>query len=114
MGLVPLMPLNAGQLWTRVTIQKSTPTKNEVGEAVLSWADYQTVWADVQALGGREAQRYAETIGISTHKVTIRYVQGLTTAYRVIYDGRTLEIGQINELERRWYMELICTERAAS
>jgi len=108
------MPLNAGELWTRVTLQKPTTSKNEVGEATLSWADFSTVWADVQALGGREAVRYAETIGISTHKVTIRYVAGLTTAYRVIYNGRTLEIGQINELERRWYMEMICTERAPS
>jgi hypothetical protein len=33
---------------------------------------------------------------------------------RVIYDSRTLEIGQINERERRWTHELICTERAAS
>jgi len=108
------MPLNAGELWTRVTLQKPTTSKNEVGEATLSWSDFQTVWANVQALGGREAQRYAETVGLSTHKVTIRYVTSLTTSYRVVYNGRTLEIGQINELDRRLYMELICTERAAS
>ena len=108
------MPINAGELWTRVTLQKPTPSTNEVGEATLSWSDFQTVWANVQALGGREDQRYAETVGLSTHKVTIRYVTSLTTSYRVVYNGRTLEIGQINELDRRLYMELICTERAAS
>ena len=108
------MPLNAGELWTRVTLQKPTTSKNEVGEATLLWSDFQTVWANVQALGGREAQRYAETVGLSTHKLTIRYVSALTTSYRVVYNGRTLEIGQINELDRRLYMELICTERAAS
>jgi hypothetical protein len=25
-----------------------------------------------------------------------------------------LEIGQINEIDRRWYQELICTEKAAT
>jgi hypothetical protein len=30
---------------------------------------------------------------------------------RIDYDGRKLEIGQINERERRWIQEIICTER---
>jgi hypothetical protein len=33
---------------------------------------------------------------------------------RVIYRGRTLEIGAINEFERVWSLELICTEKAAA
>jgi SPP1 family predicted phage head-tail adaptor len=97
-----------------VTVQQPSQTRNEVGETSLTWSDYATVWADVRSLGGREAQRYAETIGLSTHKVTIRYLDGLISSMRVIYDSRTLEIGQINELERRWTQELICTERAAT
>ena len=107
------MPLDAGDLWARVTIQKPTQSRNDVGETTLAWADYATVWANVQSLGGREAQRYAETIGLSTHKVRVRFITGLTSTMRVIYNDRTLEIGQINELERRWYQEIICTEKRA-
>jgi SPP1 family predicted phage head-tail adaptor len=108
------MPLDAGDLWARVTVQQPSQTRNDVGETSLTWSDFATVWADVRSLGGREAERYAETIGLSTHKVTIRYLPGLISSMRVIYDSRTLEIGQINELDRRWTQELICTERAAT
>lgn len=108
------MPLDAGDLWARITVEQPTTSRNDVGETSLAWSTYATAWADVQPLGGREAERYAETIGLSTHKVTIRYLDGLTSSMRVIYDGRTLEIGQINERERRWIHELICTEKAAT
>ena len=105
------MPLDAGQLWARITIEQPTPTQNSVGEATLSWSTFATVWADVQPLGSRESVQYGEVLGVMTHKVTLRYLAGLTSAMRIDYDGRKLEIGQINERERRWIHEVICTER---
>jgi len=108
------MPLDAGDLWARITVQQPTSTQNEVGESTLTWATYATVWADIQPLGGREAERYAETIGLSTHKITLRYLSGLTSSMRIIYDGRTLEIGQVNERERKWIHEAICTEKVTT
>jgi hypothetical protein len=47
--------------------------------------------------------------------VTIRALTGIKPAMRILYNTtRTLEIGAINEYERSWYMELICTELAAT
>ena len=47
--------------------------------------------------------------------MTIRQLPGVKVSMRVIYAGtRTLEIGAINEYERGWYLELICTEKAAT
>lgn len=108
------MPLDAGKLWARVTIEQPATTQNEVGETVLSWSTFATVWADVQSLGGREAERYAEVVGLSGWKVTLRYLPGIKSAMRVIFDGRTLEIGAINEYERKLWQTLICTEKAAA
>lgn len=107
--------INAGDLTDRIVIEQATVSRNDVGESVLSWATFATVWADVQALSGREAERYGEIVGFTGHKVTIRALPGIKTAMRVIYENtRTLEIGAINEYERGWYMELICTEKAAT
>jgi SPP1 family predicted phage head-tail adaptor len=108
------MPLDSGDLWARVTIEQPATSQNEVGETTLAWSTFATVWADIQPLSGREAERYGQTVGLSAHKVTMRYVSGLSSKMRVIYDGRTLEIGQINERERRWIHELICTEKATT
>ena len=106
--------INAGDLTDRIVIEQATETRNAVGEPVLTWSTFATVWADVSALSGHEAERYGEVVGLTGHKVTIRALPGVKTAMRIIYETtRTLEIGAINEYERGWYMELICTEKAA-
>jgi SPP1 family predicted phage head-tail adaptor len=107
------MALPAGKLWTRVRIEQPTTAPNEVGEPVLTWSTFATVWADVDSLSSRETQRYAETVGFMTHRVRIRYLDGLTSAMRVVYRDRTLEIGQILERDRLWHQEIICTEKRA-
>ena len=107
--------INAGNLTDRIVIEQASETRNAVGEVTLSWSTFATVWGDVQALSGREAERYGQMVGFTGHKVTIRGLAGVKPAMRVMYDGsRTLEIGAINEYERGWYMELICTEKAAT
>jgi SPP1 family predicted phage head-tail adaptor len=107
--------INAGNLTDRIVIEQAAETRNSVGEVTLSWSTFATVWADVQALSGRETERYGQIVGFTGHKVTIRTLPGVKVAMRVIYEGtRTLEIGAINEYERGWYLELICTEKAAT
>jgi len=108
------MMLPAGKMWTRVTIQQPSPTANEVGEPVLTWSTFATVWADVQPLSARETERYAEAIGFMSHKVRIRYLNGLTSAMRIVYRNRVLEIGQITEQDRLWHQEIVCTEKRDS
>ena len=107
--------INAGSLTDRIVIEQATEARNSVGEVTLSWSTFATVWADVQALSGREAERYGQIVGFTGHKVTIRQLPGVKVAMRILYEGtRTLEIGAINEYERGWYLELICTEKAAT
>ena len=107
--------INAGNLVDRIVIEQAAETRNSVGEVTLSWSTFATVWADVQALSGREAERYGQIVGFTGHKVTIRQLTGVKVSMRIIYEStRTLEIGAINEYERGWYLELICTEKAAT
>jgi SPP1 family predicted phage head-tail adaptor len=107
--------IDAGSLTDRIVIEQATETRNAVGEVSLSWSTFATVWADVSALSGREAERYGQIVGFTGHKVTIRALAGVKPAMRILYAGsRTLEIGAINEYERIRYMELICTEKAAT
>jgi SPP1 family predicted phage head-tail adaptor len=107
--------INAGSLTDRIVIEQAAETRNSVGEVSLSWSTFATVWADVQALSGREAERYGQIVGFTGHKVTIRELPGVKVSMRIVWEGtRTLEIGAINEYERGWYLELICTEKAAT
>lgn len=105
------MPLSPGDMWTRITIEQPTASKNEVGEPILSWSTFATVWASVDPLSARETERFSETVGYMTHRIRIRYLNGLTSAMRIQYRGRVLEIGQIMERDRLWHQEIICTEK---
>lgn len=104
--------IDAGELTERITIEQPAESRNAVGEPILSWSTFATVWAKVESLSGREAERYGEIVGFSGHKVTIRALPGVSTTMRVIYRNRTLEVGAINEYQRVWYLELICTEKS--
>ena len=104
--------IDAGQLTERIVIQSPTDSQNEVGEATLTFTTFATVWADVRAMSGREAERYGQVVGLASHMVTIRELPGLTTGMRIIYRNRTLEIGSINEYDRIRYVEISCTEKA--
>lgn len=106
--------IDAGELTERITIEQPAKGQNDVGETTLTWSTFATVWANVQSLSGREAERYGEIVGFSGHKVTIRALPGISTSMRVIYRNRTLEVGAINEYDRVRYLELICTEKAAT
>jgi len=107
--------IDAGSLTDRIVIEQATETRNSVGEVSLSWSTFATVWADVQALSGREAERYGQIVGFTGHRVTIRQLPGVKPAMRIVWQAtRTLEIGAINEYDRGWYLELICTEKAAT
>lgn len=106
--------IDAGELTERITIETPATAQNQVGETTLAWSTFATVWAKVESLSGREAERYGEIVGFSGHKVTIRALPGVSTSMRVVYRNRTLEIGAVQEYDRIWWMELICTEKAAT
>lgn len=111
MGGVPMKQPNPGELVYRVVVEQPVSTQNEAGESVLAWSTYATVWANVQALSSRETYQYGQQVGVMTHKIMIRFLAGLTSAMRIVYDSRNLEIGQISELERRTLQEIICAEK---
>lgn len=106
--------IDAGELTERITIETPAKGQNSVGETTLTWSTFATVWAKVESLSGREAERYGEIVGFSGHKVTLRALPGVSTSMRVVYRTRTLEIGAVQEYDRIWWMELICTEKAAT
>lgn len=44
------MPIQAGNLRHRITIQRETTTRDAYGSEVKTWADLATVWASLDPL----------------------------------------------------------------
>lgn len=102
--------IRPGELRERVTVQIATGSTNAMGETVLTWSDSTQVWASVQGVSAREALISGQQDTSISHKVRMRYLQGLTQQMRLSWRGRTLEIVSLLEHDNRSVHELICTE----
>ena len=109
-----MKPIRAGRLRFAVTIQVTTDSTNSLGEPVESWATMTggSVQADIEPISGREFQAVQMIAAETTHKVTIRYLSGVTPKHRVLYGSRVFDILAVRDVEERGrVMELLCRER---
>lgn len=102
--------MNPGLLRDRVAVQKSTESRNSLGEAVLSWQTVGEVWARVEGVSAREALQTGQQNVTITHRVRMRYFDGLTHQHRFKWRDRTLEIMSLLEHANRSEHEAICME----
>jgi SPP1 family predicted phage head-tail adaptor len=102
--------MNPGELRERVVIQAPSETVNSLGETVLSWGTYAERWASVEGASAREALAAGQMDVTISHKVKMRYLDGLTQKMRIMWRGRILEIVSLLEHANRSVHELVCQE----
>jgi SPP1 family predicted phage head-tail adaptor len=103
--------MQAGRLRHRITLQEERPTRDSYKAEVLGWVDVATVWAAVEPLRGREYFSAQQVNSEVSHRVTIRYRSGVTSAMRVLFGSRVLQIdGVINVNEQNRELQLMCIE----
>lgn len=103
--------MRAGRLRHRVTIETPGGTSSAFGEVAQTWSTLATVWAAVEPTTSRERVENEQTKTFTTHRVQIRYRANVTTAERVQFGSRTLNIlSVINPNEQNATLELLCTE----
>jgi SPP1 family predicted phage head-tail adaptor len=105
------MAIDPGRLRERVTIQRATETRNAIGETTQAWATYAERWASVDGISAREFLTSGQQQTEITHRVRMRYLDGLTSIMRISWRGRILEIASCLEHANRSEHELLCTER---
>jgi SPP1 family predicted phage head-tail adaptor len=107
--------MQAGKMDRRVTFQKQSTDRDELGQYENIWTDEFTVWAratpisDGEKFGGAEVKAYA------THRFQIRYSTAaalVTPTWRMVFEGATFDISGIKEIGRREGFEITATKRA--
>jgi len=105
--------MQSGKLNRRITIQSQTATKDAFGSLLATWSDVTCTWASIAAPTSKEV--YALGAGFTaqvTHRIVIRYRDGITSAMRVNYRGRIFQIQAISDPdEDRVQLVLMCLER---
>lgn len=106
--------MEIGDLRHRITLQQLTTSVNDNGFEVETWEDFKTVWAAVSNLHGREYYAAAAVQAENTVKFTIRYLEGLNTTMRILFQGRQYNITALDNIKyRNRYIEIKATEVGA-
>jgi SPP1 family predicted phage head-tail adaptor len=106
--------MQIGPMRQRVTIQNKTQQVVD-HEPTFTWSNFATVWAEKRDPKGQEI---TEQLSQQTKlKVTfrIRYLNGVTTQSRVVWDSRAFDIQAVtNPDQRKRWMMLHCMEHDGS
>lgn len=100
--------MRAGLLTKTIAIERATTTIDDAGTPLEVWATHALVRAQLVQLSTEEFMR---SFGASSEAATvfrIRFLDGITLADRVKYEGRVYDLKEIKELGRREALELRC------
>ena len=102
--------LRSGIMDTLATVQTPTESANAIGEPILTWSTFATRWIAILPLSGNEQMTAMANEGSITHRVRMRYTDGLKPKMRLISGSRTFEIMSAVERGRREEHELMVSE----
>ena len=111
--------MRAGWLRHWVEVLAKEASRDSFGAEVITWVTAATVWASVEPLRGREYIEAKQGQVEVSHRVVMRWREGIGPEMRLRIaggptgvGGRVLEIESvINPLERNERLELMCAER---
>lgn len=110
-----------GAMRHRLELQAYTRTADDGGGASLAWAKVAAIWGQIEPQSAREAVfgRDNQMRETKSHKITIRYRDGVTSANRLVQvykiEGRSFTriwniTGVLDPDNRRRFLELSCEE----
>lgn len=96
----------------RVAVQAVSTVSDGQGGGTESWATETTVSAAIEPTKAWEKFQAGQFQTPATHKVTIRYLSGLTTKKRLLYGTRVMAIKEVIDVnEQHAFMELKVIEQ---
>ena len=101
--------MNAGRLDRLITFQQNTPTRDNIGGKVDSWADFCQVWANIKNTGGVENTNAERVEAKTIIMFTIRYRTDITNALRISFENAYYNITNIDEVTRKQYLQVTAT-----
>ena len=113
----------SSRLRHRLVLQQEVRTPDESGGFTREWQDVAALWAEVIPLGGSESRQNmaskeffmaGQLQAQVSHRVLLRYRDGVTTAMRLVFGERVFNIRSvISPHEGREQLELLVQEGVA-
>lgn len=105
----------AGDYAQRVRIERPVKTRNSLGEQIVTWEEFATVWAAVEPLSGRELTSLRAELADVTARIRIRYRPGVLTEMRIVHGTAVYNIASaIDVKSRRHEIEILGASEASA
>lgn len=108
----------------RLTLQQETQTADGAGGYTRTWSDVADVWAEIISVsgtassgsrGGKEILFAGQLQSQVTHKILLRYRDGVTAGMRLVFENRAFNIITLADTgENRDTLELLVIEGIAT
>jgi SPP1 family predicted phage head-tail adaptor len=98
--------MQAGKLDRTITLQRKAETVSATGATVTAWTTLATVRAEIVTASTSEFLTDFGEAENDDSTFRIRYLAGITTADRIVYEGKAFNIKKIVEIGRRRGLEL--------
>ena len=103
--------MKIGKLRHQITIQQVSETQGADGSVIETWSICVTIQASIDPVSGLEYFVAHAIQADVTHRISLRYLSGITPKMRVNYSSRIFDIQSvINMGERNRELQLMCRE----
>jgi SPP1 family predicted phage head-tail adaptor len=107
--------VDAGSLKHRIVVEQSARESDEMGGSTLTWSTFATLWASITPMKAGEVFWAKHLEHRVTHKIMIRYYEGITAAMRISFDSRYFHVKAVRNIdEKNEWMELVAEEGVAT
>ncbi|MEP6827921.1 MAG: phage head closure protein [Aestuariivirga sp.] len=101
--------MDAGKLDRRITLQRSTTSKDEFGQPIETFGTLAQCRASYRPVSDAERQRTNETLATLVARFQVRWftaIADLNAKDRLLFDGRTFDILNVKEIGRHKGLEI--------
>ncbi|MEY5101246.1 MAG: hypothetical protein RJA36_3965 [Pseudomonadota bacterium] len=107
------MPINAGDMRERITIQTRASGVDSLGQESATWSTHITCWASVEPLRGKEYFAAGQVQSSVDVRIRIRWREGIVPTMRVLWRGVAHDIVSVIEPRAgQEVLELMCSTAA--
>lgn len=93
--------MNIGHLRHKITLERRSVTRTDIGSEVISWVKVTDIKASAVSVGGSEAFKYKQLFAESVVRFTCRYRSDIVPEMRIVFDGQYYDIFDISDIEGR-------------
>lgn len=103
--------MRAGQLNSRIHIQRKVTTGGSLGHSSSTWENVfaNKLWANIRYGSGSEAIRAGQEASLASVSIRVRWREGITAGMRAVHNGANFDIQAVlPDAVGRKHVDLVC------